>query len=97
METRDPKLGSDFEMQELELVLKLGLLCSHPVAAARPSMSQVVLFLDGDLPVPELSKHELDDKVSATKLSTLSSFIESKVLEEQESLLHEDEHVYYAQ
>lgn len=97
LETRDPKLGSDFEMQELELVLKLGLLCSHPVAAARPSMSQVVRFLDGDLPVPELSKHELDNRVSATNLSTLSSFIESKVLEEQQSLLHEDEDVYFAQ
>lgn len=29
------------------MVLKLGLLCSHPVAAIRPSMSSVVQFLDG--------------------------------------------------
>jgi len=34
-------------------VLKLGLLCSHPVPAARPSMRQVVQYLDGDAPLPE--------------------------------------------
>ena len=36
------------------MVLKLGLLCSHSVPAARPSMRQVMEFLDGNANLPEL-------------------------------------------
>ncbi|KAG7964859.1 hypothetical protein I3843_09G192100 [Carya illinoinensis] len=39
----------------LELVLKLGLLCSHSEPAARPSMRQVVQYLEGDICLPELT------------------------------------------
>ena len=38
----------------MELVLKLGLFCSHLVPEARPSMTQVVQFLDGSAKLPEL-------------------------------------------
>ncbi|XP_010910581.3 L-type lectin-domain containing receptor kinase IV.2, partial [Elaeis guineensis] len=31
LEARDPKLGNDYVVKEMELILKLGLLCSHPV------------------------------------------------------------------
>ncbi|XP_073107654.1 L-type lectin-domain containing receptor kinase SIT2-like isoform X2 [Elaeis guineensis] len=54
-ETRDPRLGEDYVVEEMELVLKLGLLCSHPLPAARPTMRQVMQYLDGDAPLPELS------------------------------------------
>lgn len=49
----DPKLGSEFVVEEMELVLKLGLLCSHHQPEFRPSMRQVVRYLNGDdlLPV----------------------------------------------
>ncbi|KAM0937970.1 putative protein kinase RLK-Pelle-L-LEC family [Dioscorea sansibarensis] len=43
MEARDERLGEEYVAEELELVLKLGLLCSHPLATARPSMSCQVL------------------------------------------------------
>ncbi|XP_041026401.1 L-type lectin-domain containing receptor kinase IV.1 [Juglans microcarpa x Juglans regia] len=55
LEARDPNLGADYVVKELELVLKLGLLCSHSEPAARPSMRQVVQYLEGDIPLPELS------------------------------------------
>jgi hypothetical protein len=51
---RDPNLGTDYVAEEVELVLKLGLLCSNSEPAARPSMRQVVQFLEGDVPLPEL-------------------------------------------
>ncbi|XXG66322.1 hypothetical protein AAC387_Pa05g3828 [Persea americana] len=54
LEARDCKLGNDYVVKELELVLKLGLLCSHPVPAARPTMRQVTQYLDGDAVLPEL-------------------------------------------
>ncbi|GLT59341.1 hypothetical protein SLA2020_321640 [Shorea laevis] len=55
LEIRDPKLGTDFVAKEVELVLKLGLLCSHSDPTARPSMRQVVHYLEGDVPLPDLS------------------------------------------
>jgi serine/threonine protein kinase len=51
---RDVRLGADYVAEEVELVLKLGLLCSHSEPTARPSMRQVVQFLEGDSPLPEL-------------------------------------------
>ncbi|KAF8097764.1 hypothetical protein N665_0281s0027 [Sinapis alba] len=38
--------------EQITMVLKLGLLCSHPVAAIRPSMSSVVQYLDGVVQLP---------------------------------------------
>ena len=49
----DARLCGEYPAEEAELVLKLGLLCSHPVPAARPSMRQVVQYLDSDAPLPE--------------------------------------------
>ncbi|KAI3525841.1 hypothetical protein L1887_04970 [Cichorium endivia] len=48
----DPKLKDEFDIEEMELVLKVGLLCSHAVPAVRPSMSQVLKFLTGKEPLP---------------------------------------------
>ncbi|XP_022685601.1 L-type lectin-domain containing receptor kinase IV.2 [Setaria italica] len=53
MEAADPRLGNDYALEEVELVLKFGLLCSHPLASARPSMRRVVQCLDGDMAFPE--------------------------------------------
>ncbi|KAF8397435.1 hypothetical protein HHK36_016351 [Tetracentron sinense] len=55
LETRDPRLGDYYVVEEMGLVLKLGLLCSHPMSAARPSMRQVMQYLDGDAILPEIS------------------------------------------
>ncbi|OEL35448.1 L-type lectin-domain containing receptor kinase IV.1 [Dichanthelium oligosanthes] len=54
-ETVDTRLAGDFVEREAGLVLRLGLLCSHPLPGARPGMRQVVQYLDGDVPLPELS------------------------------------------
>ncbi|KAJ3706117.1 hypothetical protein LUZ61_009822 [Rhynchospora tenuis] len=51
----DAKLGECYTVEEVEMVLKLGMLCSHPLPGARPSMRQVMQYLEGDTPLPELS------------------------------------------
>ncbi|KAF3449109.1 hypothetical protein FNV43_RR09833 [Rhamnella rubrinervis] len=48
---KDPKLGTNFVAEEVELVMMLGLICSDSVPSARPSMRQVVQYLDGDIPL----------------------------------------------
>ncbi|KAF2921334.1 hypothetical protein DAI22_07g024200 [Oryza sativa Japonica Group] len=50
----DERLQGEFDTDEACLVLKLGLLCSHPVPQARPSMRQAMQYLDGDMKMPEL-------------------------------------------
>ena len=55
MEAKDPNYGTSYVVEELEFVLKLGLMCSHSEAAARPSMRQVVQYLEGDVPFPDIT------------------------------------------
>ncbi|XP_015874029.3 L-type lectin-domain containing receptor kinase SIT2-like [Ziziphus jujuba] len=47
LDASDPKLEGDILAEEMELVLKLGLLCSHSMPEMRPNMRQVVQYLDG--------------------------------------------------
>ncbi|XP_004492168.1 L-type lectin-domain containing receptor kinase IV.1-like [Cicer arietinum] len=54
VEAKDVNLGEDCVIDEVELVLKLGLLCSHCEALVRPSMRQVVRYLEKDLALPDL-------------------------------------------
>jgi len=59
LEAKDVNLGTDYVSEEDELVLKLGLLCSHSEPLARPSMRQVVQYLKRDTPLPDLSSLSL--------------------------------------
>jgi serine/threonine protein kinase len=53
-EAVDPKLNSIYVIEEAELVLELGLLCSHHRPEARPSMRQVTRYLCRDDPLPAI-------------------------------------------
>ncbi|XVE96913.1 hypothetical protein REPUB_Repub02eG0264800 [Reevesia pubescens] len=53
LKTVDSKLENNFDIWEIDLVLKLGLFCSHNVAALRPRMSQIILYLSGQASLPE--------------------------------------------
>ncbi|XVF08132.1 hypothetical protein REPUB_Repub06bG0199500 [Reevesia pubescens] len=53
LKTVDSKLENDFNIGEIDLVLKLGLLCSHDMPAVRPRMSQIILYLSGQDSLPE--------------------------------------------
>ncbi|KAM3738004.1 hypothetical protein ACB098_09G099900 [Castanea mollissima] len=44
----DPRLNGDFDESEVVVVLKLGLMCSNNAPMARPSMRQVVRYLEGE-------------------------------------------------
>ncbi|KAL9233788.1 hypothetical protein vseg_008738 [Gypsophila vaccaria] len=45
----------DYKADEVELVLKLGLFCVNVEPSARPDMRQVVHYLGGKQPLPDLS------------------------------------------
>ncbi|KAK4744267.1 hypothetical protein SAY87_010579 [Trapa incisa] len=48
----DQRLNSVYTAEEMRLVLLLGLLCSHPQPDSRPTMRQVVRYLNRDDPFP---------------------------------------------
>lgn len=54
----------------MELVLKLGLLCSHNDPKFRPTMRQVVQYLEKDAPLPqdEMLALEIGDSNLATSI-----------------------------
>ncbi|XP_061958703.1 L-type lectin-domain containing receptor kinase SIT2-like [Populus nigra] len=55
--TVDPRFEGNHVEEEMELVLKLGLLCTHRTPAARPSMRQAMQYLDGNATLPDLPLH----------------------------------------
>lgn len=49
----DPKLNGGYNESEVMMVIKLGLMCSHNAPMARPSMRQVVRYLDEEVGIPQ--------------------------------------------
>ncbi|XP_010425969.1 PREDICTED: probable L-type lectin-domain containing receptor kinase I.5 [Camelina sativa] len=59
LDAKDPRLGEEFVPEEVELVMKLGLICTNIVPESRPAMGQVVLCLAGNLPLPDFSPYTI--------------------------------------
>uniref|UniRef100_J3MID7 non-specific serine/threonine protein kinase n=1 Tax=Oryza brachyantha TaxID=4533 RepID=J3MID7_ORYBR len=51
----DIKLQGIYNIDNACLVLKLGLLCTHPFINRRPTMRHVMQFLNGEMELPELT------------------------------------------
>ncbi|XP_028783402.1 L-type lectin-domain containing receptor kinase S.4-like [Neltuma alba] len=49
----DPKLNGEYDEAEVVTVLKLGLICSNDVPEGRPRMKQLVMYLEGEVELPE--------------------------------------------
>ncbi|KAG2639770.1 hypothetical protein PVAP13_2KG044900 [Panicum virgatum] len=49
----DVKLQGAYNVDEACLILKMGLLCSHPFINLRPSMREVMQYLNGNVPLPD--------------------------------------------
>ncbi|RCV34685.1 hypothetical protein SETIT_7G178600v2 [Setaria italica] len=55
LDTVDPRLCGKYDADEARLAIRLGLMCAHPLPDARPGMRQVVQYLEGDAPMPEVA------------------------------------------
>lgn len=56
----DRRLVGEYVEEEVDMVLKLGLLCSNVEAEERPAMREVVAYLDGVAAMPDLRGLELN-------------------------------------
>ncbi|XP_066397021.1 L-type lectin-domain containing receptor kinase SIT2-like [Miscanthus floridulus] len=59
LETVDSRLRGNYNTAEACLALKLGLLCSHPFSNSRPTTRQVMQYLDGEMPLPEMTPTDM--------------------------------------
>ncbi|CAA7016647.1 unnamed protein product [Microthlaspi erraticum] len=90
-EASEESIRQEQNRAQLELVLKLGVLCSHQAASVRPAMSSVMRILTGDSQLPdnllevitaeklrgqpEISMEVLLDMNSMSALTITNSFI----------------------
>ncbi|KAB5519912.1 hypothetical protein DKX38_024231 [Salix brachista] len=49
----DRNLNGEYNESEVMMVIKLGIMCSHAAPMARPSMRQVVRYLDEEVGIPQ--------------------------------------------
>ncbi|XP_027110953.1 L-type lectin-domain containing receptor kinase S.4 [Coffea arabica] len=55
LEAVDPRLGGLYDEVEAVVVLKLGLMCSSNSSERRPSMRQVVRYMEGEVVLPDFA------------------------------------------
>ncbi|KAJ9560771.1 hypothetical protein OSB04_005931 [Centaurea solstitialis] len=77
MELVDPRLGSDYDIQETKVVINLALLCTTDSPTDRPTMSEVVSMLEGRAVTrvfvePSISTTELDSKETMKQLESMT-------------------------
>ncbi|MFS7984187.1 putative protein kinase RLK-Pelle-DLSV family [Helianthus anomalus] len=63
MDLVDPKLGSEYDIQEMMVVINLALVCTAITPTDRPTMSSVVSMLEGRI-VPEVFPAEQSDSMT---------------------------------
>ncbi|XP_054812316.1 probable leucine-rich repeat receptor-like serine/threonine-protein kinase At3g14840 isoform X2 [Prosopis cineraria] len=65
MELVDPRLGSDFNREEVMVMINVALLCTNPSSSLRPPMSSVLSMLEGRTVVAEFIS---DQSVETSKM-----------------------------
>ncbi|XVF46569.1 hypothetical protein PTKIN_Ptkin03bG0037600 [Pterospermum kingtungense] len=54
LDVSDPRLHGNYVVEQMEKVLKLGLLCSNPRPEVRPTIKEVLQYLDGNANLPDI-------------------------------------------
>ena len=54
LEAADPRLSADYDEQQMERLMIVGLWCAHPDCNARPSMRQAISVLNSEALLPLL-------------------------------------------
>ncbi|GLT37717.1 hypothetical protein SLA2020_120200 [Shorea laevis] len=73
----DPRLEGNFPVEEMELVLKLGLLCSQSQPSARPTMRQVLQYLNGNTSLLDFSPENIETGMATSNNEAFYDFLTS--------------------
>ncbi|XP_051149897.1 probable LRR receptor-like serine/threonine-protein kinase At1g07650 isoform X2 [Andrographis paniculata] len=81
MELVDPRLGSEFDRNEAEKIIRIALLCTSPSPALRPTMSEVVGMLQGQISIQEFNMdpdvYDSELKLQALREKYEDSYVDS--------------------
>ncbi|XP_057829118.2 L-type lectin-domain containing receptor kinase SIT2-like [Cryptomeria japonica] len=80
----DPNLGGEYVEDEMEKVLKLGLLCCNFQPELRPTMRQVSQEIEGEAPLLTLPTYEMYEGSSSYPSTGVSSALTTNSLEGRE-------------
>ncbi|KAK1662218.1 hypothetical protein QYE76_050377 [Lolium multiflorum] len=75
----DTKLQGDYNVDEACLALKLGLLSSHPLVNLRPSMRQVMQYLNGDMAPPDLNPTHMSFNIISLMQNKVSIYSDNEL------------------
>ncbi|KAJ1441591.1 Serine/threonine-protein kinase, active site [Sesbania bispinosa] len=73
MELVDRRLGSEFNKEEVMVMINMALLCTNVTPTLRPTMSSVVSMLEGRIVVPEVVS-ETSEVLDEKKLEAMRQF-----------------------
>ncbi|KAJ0046488.1 hypothetical protein Pint_04825 [Pistacia integerrima] len=73
MDLIDPRLGSDFDKEEVMVMINVALLCTNASSAIRPTMSSVVSMLEGKAVVPD-SIPDSSISIDETKFEAMRNY-----------------------
>ncbi|KAE8696665.1 putative L-type lectin-domain containing receptor kinase I.5 [Hibiscus syriacus] len=74
----DPRLRGKYVKEEMEKVLKLGLLCSNTKSDLRPTIKQVVQYLEGNASLPDIQLYTAQN-IPSSILEILSQSTEINI------------------
>ncbi|KAK7324502.1 hypothetical protein VNO77_28102 [Canavalia gladiata] len=84
MELVDPRLGSNFNEEEILVMIKVALLCTNVTSNLRPTMSSVLSMLEGRIVVPEFVS-DASELMNEMKLEAMREYYnqieESKMMD----------------
>ncbi|KAL2331309.1 hypothetical protein Fmac_018890 [Flemingia macrophylla] len=84
IELVDPRLGSNFNEDEVMVMVKVALLCTNVSSNLRPAMSSVLSMLEGTIVIPEFIAHTsevADEKiVHEVEASMWKGYLKGKII-----------------
>ena len=85
MELIDKRLGSNFNQEEVMVMINVALLCTNVTAANRPNMSSVVSMLEGNSVVQELVS-DTSEALDQKKLEAMRLYYKQMEGEQSQSI-----------
>ncbi|KAK4386521.1 putative LRR receptor-like serine/threonine-protein kinase [Sesamum angolense] len=81
----DERLGSEFNKEEVERMVKVTVLCTNATPSVRPTMSEVVQMMEGKLEIPDAVPVAGSTYTSDVRFKAMKDFHQQKTKESSSS------------
>lgn len=64
----DERLGAEVDREEVERIVKVAVLCTNATPSVRPTMSEAVKMIEGELAIPDaVAEGDTESRIRAMK------------------------------